>query len=188
MPTWFLAPLHAPSAGLIRIGILSLGLILGLLAVWKTVRGMEKVLKMPDGPEFLDALQHFLSDKHNTRSAEMSRHELGFLSVRELAEEVMSGGFDQYFFNSAGNYADDALWCLHLIGAETTASILERAMAQFPAGKVPDLRHDRQAVMDTLLESVQEVWEALDQEFYASSDDLDTLLTAFVRANEREFR
>ena len=188
MSTWQFSPLHAPSAGLIRIGVLSLGLILGLLAVWKTVRGMEKILKMPDGPEFLDALQRFLSDKHNTRAGEMSQCELGFLSVRELTEEVNNGGFDQYFFNSAGNYASDALWCLRAIGAEKTASILERAMAQFPGGQVPDLRHDRQAVMDTLPEAVQEVWDGLDQEFYASSDDLDALLTAFVRANEREFR
>lgn len=188
MNTWQFVPLHSPSAALIYIGILSLGLILGLLAVWKTVRGMEKVLKMPDGPEFLDALQRFLSDKHNTRAAEMSRHELGFLCVRELAEEVTNGGFDQYFFNSAGNYAADALWCLRTIGAETTASILERAMAQFPGGQVPDLRHDRQAVMDALPDTVQEVWDALDQAFYLSPDDLDALLTAFVRANEREFR
>ena len=188
MSTWFLTPLRASSAGLIRIGVLSLGLILGLFAVWKTVRGMEKILKMPDGPEFLDTLQHFLSDKHNTRAGEMSQHELGFLSVRELAEEVNNGGFDQYFFNSAGNYASDALWGLRAIGAEKTASILERAMAQFPGGTVPELRHERQAVMDSLPESVQEVWDALDQEFYHSEEPLDSLLTAFVRSNEREFR
>ena len=188
MSTWFLTPLRAPSAGLIRIGVLGLGLILGLLAVWKTVRGMEKILKMPDGPEFLDTLQHFLADKHNTRAREMSQCELGFLSVRELTEEVNNGGFDQYFFNSAGNYASDALWGLRAIGAEKTASILERAMAQFPGGTVPELRHERQAVMDALPESVQEVWDALDQEFYHSEEPLDSLLTAFVRSNEREFR
>lgn len=188
MNTWQFVPLRSLSSGLIRILVLSLGLLLGLFAVWKTVRGMEKVLKMPDGPEFLDALQRFLSDKHNTRATEMSQHELGFLCVRELAEEVNNGGFDQYFFNSAGNYASDALWCLHAIGAQATASILERAMAQFPGGQVPDLRHDRQAVMDALPETVQEIWDGLDQEFYASPDDLDTLLTAFVRENEREFR
>ena len=188
MPTWQFSLLRAPSAGLIRIGVLSLGLILGLLAVWKTVRGMEKVLKMPDGPEFLDALQHFLSDKHNTRAGEMSQCELGFLAARELVEEVTNGGFDQYFFNSAGSYASDALWGLRSMGAEKTASILERAMAQVPGGSVPELRHERQAVMDSLPESVQEAWDALDREFYDSSEDLNALLTAFVRSNEREFR
>ena len=188
MSTWFLTPLRASSAGLIRIGVLGLGLILGLLAVWKTVRGMEKILKMPDGPEFLDTLQHFLADKHNTRAREMSQCELGFLSVRELTEEVNNGGFDQYFFNSAGNYASDALWGLRAIGAEKTAVILERAMAQFPGETVPELRHERQAVMDALPESVQEAWDALDQEFYHSEEPLDSLLTAFVRSNEREFR
>ena len=188
MSTWFLTSLRASSAGLIRIGVLSLGLILGLLAAWKTVRGMDKILKMPNGPEFLDALQHFLSDKHNTRAREMSQCELGFLSVRELTEEVNNGGFDQYFFNSAGNYTSDALWCLRTIGAEETASILERAMAQVPGGTVPELRHERQAVMDTLPESVQDIWDALDQEFYRTEEPLDALLTAFVRSNEREFR
>ena len=74
------------------------------------------------------------------------------------------------------------------VGAEKTAFILERAMAQFPGETVPELRHERQAVMDALPESVQEAWEALDQEFYHTQEPLDSLLTSFIRANQREFR
>lgn len=186
--TWFLSLGKGSSRALLQILIMLVGLWCICRAAMKNNRRMEKVLKLPDGPAFLDALEALLQDKHDTRPREMSQQELGFLAVRQLEAEVNNGGFDQYFFNSAGSYASDALWGLHAIGAGVSASILERAMAQFPDGQVPDLRSDRHRVMEDLPESTGAVWDGLDQEFYASREDIDGMLLRFVRENEREFR
>ena len=45
--------------------------------------------------------------------------------------EVNAGGFDQYFFNSSGQYAGDALAGYELLGAEEYAAIMRSAIAIF---------------------------------------------------------
>ena len=187
MNTWQFAPLHAPSAALVQLGMMALGLSLGLFAVWKSVRGMEKILKMPDGSAFLDALEHFLSEKHSTRAAEMSQPELGFLALRELSRHVRRSGFEGYFRTPSANYLSEALWCLRAIGAARSASLVEEAAAQFPC-PVPELTAERCAVMDTLPEECSAHWERLSEEFTRIGDSLNASLNAFVRKNEREFR
>ena len=187
MNTWQFASLHAPSAALIQLIVMALGLSLGLFAVWKTVRGMEKILKMPDGSAFLDALEHFLSEKHSTRAAEMSREELGFLALRELSAQVRRSGFEGYFRSPSANYFSEALWCLRAIGAEHLAATAEEAAAQFSC-PVPELTAERCAVMDALPSACSVHWERLSEEFSRAGDSLSAPLNAFVRKNEREFR
>jgi hypothetical protein len=48
--------------------------------------------------------------------------------------EVMNGGVDQYFFNSAGDHAKDCLEALNGIGAEQSHTLLKRACDLFPEG------------------------------------------------------
>ncbi|HEY7235897.1 MAG TPA: DUF4375 domain-containing protein, partial [Gemmatimonadaceae bacterium] len=43
--------------------------------------------------------------------------------------EVNAGGFHQYFFNSSGQYAGDALAGYELLGAEEYAAIMRSAIA-----------------------------------------------------------
>jgi hypothetical protein len=45
--------------------------------------------------------------------------------------EVNAGGFHQYFFNSSGQYAGDALAGYELLGAEEYAAIMRSAIATF---------------------------------------------------------
>jgi hypothetical protein len=45
--------------------------------------------------------------------------------------EVNNGGFHQYFFNSSGQYAGDALAGYELLGAEEYAAIMRSAIATF---------------------------------------------------------
>lgn len=53
--------------------------------------------------------------------------------------EVMLGGMHGYFFNSAGNRAQEALDALNVIGATHAASALREALAEFPdAGRARD--------------------------------------------------
>jgi hypothetical protein len=111
-----------------------------------------------------------------------------FVSVWTLEADVNNGGFDQYYFNSAGDYAWYAPGALRRIGAEATAAIVEQANARFgPEGPPPDsdARQDR---LEELPDEGEGLWEDCDQAFYAYPDDLATLLEAFVESHRAEIQ
>jgi Domain of unknown function (DUF4375) len=107
----------------------------------------------------------------------MSPEEIAEL-VRELEDEVNNGGFDQFFFNSAGDRTMETIYALETIGAVKMASILKRAAGKFPGGSPP---RDRYARQDVLLKSFPDAaaFGELDGEFYKYPDDLATLLKEY---------
>lgn len=104
--------------------------------------------------------------------------------VAGLEDEVMNGGFNQYFFNSAGDDAVAALDALALIGASATRALLVEACSRFPEGAPSRERFVRQDELDALDPDV-EVFEQLDNAFFAYPDDLDSLLEAYERRGGR---
>jgi hypothetical protein len=99
--------------------------------------------------------------------------------IDEFEAEVNNGGFDQYFYNSAGDGTAETIQALEAIGALHMADILRRAAAMFPGGMPPKERFDRQHVLLELFREA-EAFEVLDNEFYAYPDDLGALLKKFV--------
>jgi hypothetical protein len=104
--------------------------------------------------------------------------------VDELEREVNNGGFDQFFFNSSGDVAEDTVAALEAISAQKAASIVRRAMARLPGGTAPRDRNQRQQVMAQASAN----WEDLDEEYYSYPDDLTALLRAYVEQHRGEFR
>ena len=97
--------------------------------------------------------------------------------VAELEAEVNNGGFDQYFFNSAGDETVATIEALEVIAANKTAAIVRRACAKFPGGMPPSDRDARQ----TLLEEVSpdgHAFEAEDDAFSAYEDGLSALVAS----------
>lgn len=88
------------------------------------------------------------------------------------------------------SYSDHAIAVPHAlrgIGADQTAAIVQRALALFPNGAPPTERFERQ----TLLEEIDpdcELFESLDNEFFAYPDDITAMLARFVRANRASIR
>ena len=101
--------------------------------------------------------------------------------IDELEAEVNNGGFHQYFYNSAGNDTTETIQALEAIGALHIADIVKKAAAMFPDGIPPKERFARQEVLLELFPKA-EVFEDLDNEFYAYPDDLSALLKKFVAA------
>ncbi len=54
--------------------------------------------------------------------------------VDTLNYALLSGGWEQYFDDEAGNVAADAIAALHTIGATETATLLASASCRFPGG------------------------------------------------------
>lgn len=100
-----------------------------------------------------------------------------YIALWWLCGDVMNGGFHQYFFNSSGNLALEALAGLSEIGADQTELILRRALACFGAeGYIADQRK-RQLRLTAMADSL---FDELDQQFFDYPEDIDSLALAFL--------
>jgi hypothetical protein len=104
-----------------------------------------------------------------------------------LEREINNGGFNQYFFNSSGDFAHQTVQSLIKIGAKKTADILQKAIDQFPDKNVPQDRTERQELLEQIEEEANPVWEELDQKFFAYEDNLNALNIKFVKNNKDKF-
>jgi hypothetical protein len=117
---------------------------------------------------------------------ELSAAEQVFVAIWSLEADVNNGGFSQYFFNSAGDYAAHAPGALRAIGAGTMAGIVEQANAQFGAGGPPADRDERQSALDKIGAKAEEAWNELDGRFMDYPDNLTELLYAYVQAHKTQ--
>ena len=129
--------------------------------------------------------------------------QLAIFSTWWLESEVRNGGFEQYFYNSSGHYAKDALEGLRRIGATAFAAIVRDALAVFPSGEPPKLRDERIAALERALERscdqrgkmkpdtlVGRRLDALDNRFFDLLDEpnaLRRIQSAYVRSNVAQF-
>lgn len=114
----------------------------------------------------------------------LARPEKAVVCTVLLEAEVNNGGFDQYFFNSAGDWARQTLVALTDIGAFHTVELFSKAVAAFPGGMPSAERQLRWRELD---EVDQATLSRLDAEFYKERDNLTELLYAHIRANARAF-
>ena len=118
----------------------------------------------------------------------LSRSEQVFQCVWGLEGEVNNGGFDQYYFNSAGDCALDTVAALEVIGAKHTANLVRQTNAVFgKAGPSPD-RFTRQKQLFALDDTKTKRLSELDEEFLKYNDKLGQLLEAYVSKNAGGFQ
>ena len=110
-----------------------------------------------------------------------------FVYVQNLEREINNGGFNQYFFNSSGDYARETVQALKEIKANKTAPLLEKAIQQFPDSNFPSDRTERQDIMEKIEDKADEVWDRLDNNFYKYEDNIAELLLDFVKNNIDDF-
>jgi hypothetical protein len=155
----------------------------------KTRSGESTTLRSPEEQENFDLLSR-LNDRISARLAAsgyqaLTAPEKTVYVVWELEAEVDNGGFDQYFYNSAGDRAVDAPAALDRIGAPRTAALAREAIAKFPAPGLSRDRFVRQKQLLTLSPS-GDAFNALDERFYECPEDLEKLLAAYARDNATE--
>jgi hypothetical protein len=97
------------------------------------------------------------------------------IHIERLEAEVNNGGFDQFFFNAAGDNAAATIEALESVGARATAEIVRRACARFPDGMPSANRFERQEALEAVSPD-SDAFEQEDEAFYASEEDLSTLV------------
>ena len=107
--------------------------------------------------------------------------------VNEVNLEVKNGGFAQYFFNSSGDHARDALAALHAMEATREAAILQRAMDLFGSNGPSANRHVRQDQLAGFSENQDGTLRKLNAEFHERPDDLDVLMSLYAAEHPEHF-
>jgi hypothetical protein len=102
------------------------------------------------------------------------------IAIWGLEAEVNNGGFDQYYFNSAGAHARHAPAALRRIGAQSMATIVERANSLFGAQGPPENDVARQEALFALTAVNEGPWDELDRLFFAYPDDISKLLEQYL--------
>jgi hypothetical protein len=137
----------------------------------------------PPSEQYLFTLVDEIQSKEGTHGyAALTPAEQVFFCVWTLEAEVNNGGFSQFYYNSSGDIAVDVPGALRAIGADQTASIVDRANALFgPDGPSAD-SDARQERLEDLEESAEDDFEALDQAFLEYRDNLSELLANYMKA------
>ncbi|MCC1485585.1 DMP19 family protein [Winogradskyella immobilis] len=119
----------------------------------------------------------------------LTKGQQAFFSTWILEGEVNNGGFNQFYFNSSGQYAEMAKIGLKTIGAEKFSELTKRANKIFNENKERIEEFD-----DGTMESFSESYKGnplndLDTEFYKlyELEKIGDLRIKYIRENKNEF-
>ena len=151
---------------------------------------LEKVLKIERRDMIVMEIDSYLNKKseYGENIEKLNSKQRTFLFVENLEREINNGGFNQFYFNSSGNFSQETIKALLEIGANKTAEIVKKANSEFKNGTVPKDRSERQNELELIEEKAKENWNKRDSEFYEYQDNLTELLIAFVIKNKSEFK
>ena len=116
---------------------------------------------------------------------ELSETDKILVTIWGIEAEVNNGGFDQYYFNGAGDQAYYAPTALAAIGARQMAEIASRANALFGPEGPPRSWEERQVRLEEVTANDDQLWDSLDREFQNYPDDVQSLLMAFLSARSK---
>lgn len=148
---------------------------------------VDEVLAQRDETLFSIALFNLVFAREDSAGYEgLTTAERVIFCVNGLETEVNSGGFVQYFLNSAGDHAGDAPAALRALGAPKTATLVELAIGMFPIAPAPG-QIAREAQVAALSNQARTKLELLDSEFRKYPEPLAELARAFVEGHRGEF-
>ena len=150
---------------------------------------MEYIWSLTDTNEFVIAMTAHIAEKaqYGDDVSVLSEAERIFYITQILEMEVNNGGFSQFFYNSSGDFSNELVGAFTAIGANTTASICQKAIDAF-GRDIPVDRDERQEMLDELeSDELDEILEECDNAFFAYEDDLNELNYNFVVKNKEQF-
>lgn len=155
----------------------------------KPTFNIDEILKKSDPTEIVMAIDEHLNQKSNYGEdiEVLTEPERVILFIENLEREINNGGFNQFYFNSSGDFSHETVDVLIKIGATKTSEIVRMANSEFPDSTVPKDRTKRQIQLEQIKEVANSTWEQCDQKFYQYEDDLVGLLLLFVKEHKSEF-
>ena len=88
-----------------------------------------------------------------------------FVCVWSVDGEVGNGGFDQFYFNTSGDWSLETVVALDAIGAPQMATLIRRGNELFPNGIPAKDRKQRQQNLELFSRKSEEAMAGLETEF-----------------------
>lgn len=155
-----------------------------------SVNGENAVMDTKDKNNFIIDLFDRLAEKcqYGDKIDRLNENERVIYLCFTFEGEINNGGFDQFFYNSAGDYTEETIDSLLKIGATKTAEFLKTATTVFPNNLVPQNREERQALLEEINnDETEKLLNELDNSFYAYEDDLLELEYDYVMQHNDDF-
>ena len=155
----------------------------------KNIDNIDKLLSADNKNDSIITLDNFICElcEWGDNMNVLTEPQKIFYYNQNLEREINNGGFNQYFVNSSGNFAHETILSLQAVGANKTADILIQASNQFPEKKVPKDRDARIEKVEQIESAANDIWEDLDQKFFAYQEDLNSLNLDFVKKYKDNF-
>ena len=150
---------------------------------------IDALLAAPNSNNSIIELDNYIAElcSYGDKLEKLTSPQKTFFFNQNLEREINNGGFNQFFFNSSGDFAHETITSLQTIGANKTSAIFQHAMDQFPGSKVPKDRDERQEILQQIESVANDTWNELDQEFYKYEDNLHELNIGYVKENRKSF-
>ena len=102
--------------------------------------------------------------------------------------EVLNGGFNQYYWNTSGEFAEITPAALREIGADEAASIMEQSL-EAAIAEIPEMAKFRAAgTVEAFSESYEHTkLNAFDEPFSRLAEGFPKLRIRYIRSNETQF-
>lgn len=129
---------------------------------------------------FFDALEVARARERAMGFAKLTPAEKLVVALGDFEAELNNGGFEQFFINSAGNYAADVLRALKKIGARKAARFVADAFSVFPDGKVPTDRTERELAVAKFSAATRKKLEQLEITYAARAEYVAMLAGVYL--------
>jgi len=114
----------------------------------------------------------------------LNDYEKTFIYIDIFENHTTNGGFEEFFWNSSGQFSHEILAAYEAIGATKTATLIYNAFKEF--GEIP-IPKDHAFRKKILTELNSNAWDTLDQAFYKSKEAIVPLVLRFVAKNSAYF-
>ena len=148
---------------------------------------IEEILKLQNEEEIILKIGELIWEKLQfdfDNLSELDEVEKTFIYIDILEEQVNNGGFDQFFFNSSGDFTYEILDAYKNIGANKTAKIIYDAIQAFPKLPISKDTQTRRNIMEDLSDEISEKWNKLDDKFYEYEENIMSYVIEYMRKNK----
>jgi hypothetical protein len=110
-----------------------------------------------------------------------------FFYVQNFDTYMNNEGFSEFFSVTAPSHIEHTLKALEAVGAQKMKAILERAITVWSA-PIPEYRSEREDILLTNLDTWNNIFKKLNDEYLKYPDELDVLLVVYVEKNKSDFK
>ena len=115
---------------------------------------------------------------------ELNEFEKTFIFIDIFENHTTEGGFETFFWNTAGQFSHEILEAYEKIGAKNTASIMYDSFLLFGEIPIPKNTDRRREVLSKINPNS---WINLDEKYYNCNDNIVLLVLDFIKNNTKYF-